>query len=84
MSNIIKVRLTENDHFVVTDPDTGIEHVYNNIIFHDPLRFIAPLSIQHFFYEEFPGKSECDCSAEVLERMLSITDTNCIKDEIRF
>ena len=82
MSNVIYVRLTENDHFVVTDPDTGIEHVYNSSIFHDP-RFIVDLSVKNFFCEAFPGKTECDCSAEALERMQSITEFNCLSDEIR-
>ena len=82
MSTIITVRLTENDHFLVTDPDTGIVHEYNSILFHDP-RFIVDLSIKNFFCEEFPGKTECECSAEALERMQSITEFNCLSDEIR-
>lgn len=82
MSTIIKVRLTETDHFVVTDPDTGIEHVYNSILFHDP-RFIVDLSVKNFFCEAFPGKTECECSLDALERIQQITQFNCISDEMR-
>lgn len=83
MSNIINVRLTENDQFAVTDPDTGIVHVYNSILFHDP-RFIVDLSVKNFFCEAFPGKTEWECSADALERIHSITDFNCLNDEVRF
>lgn len=82
MSNIIKVRLTENDHFVVTDPDTGKEQTFNSILFHDP-RFIVDLSVKNYFCEAFPGKTEWECSADALERIRSITDFNCINDEVR-
>ena len=83
MSNIINVRLTENDQFAVTDPDTEIIHEYNSILFHSPC-FIVMSSIQNFFLEEFPGKTECNCSADALKRMQSIVDFNCINDEVRF
>ena len=83
MSNVITVRLTENDQFLVIDPDTGIMHEYHSILFHTP-RFIVTSSIQNFFLEEFPGKTECECSAEALERMQSITEFNCLRDEVRF
>ena len=83
MSTIITVRLNENDHFWVTDPDTGIMHEYNSILFHSPC-FIVTNSILSFFYEEFPGKTECNCSADALKRMQSIVDFNCINDEVRF
>jgi len=82
MSNIIKVRLTENDHFVVTDPDTGKEQTFNSILFHAP-RFIVDLSVKNYFCEAFPGKTEWECSVDALERIHSITDFNCINDEVR-
>ena len=82
MSSIIKVRLTEKDHFEVTDPDTGTKKVFKSSIFHDP-RFIVDLSVKNFFFEAFPGKTECEFSADALKRIQDITDFNCISDEIR-
>lgn len=82
MSNIIKVRLTENDHFVVTDPDTGNERVFNSILIHEP-RFIVDASVKNFFCEHFPGKTEWECTAEALDRIRGITDFNCLADEVR-
>ena len=83
MTPIITVSYSAPDHFVVTDPDTGIQHVYSCIIFHNP-RFIVDISIKNFFLEEFPGKVECTCSADAIERMQSIADFNCLCDEVRF
>ncbi len=82
MSKIINVRLTENDRFAVTDPDTGIRHEYKSILFHDP-QFIVDRSVMNFFCEQFPGKTKCKVSADALERIRNITDFNCISDEIR-
>jgi len=83
MSNIIKVRLTPDDNFVVTDPDTGEEKVFESTILHSP-QFIVDLSVKRFFCESFHGKTEWNCSADALERIKSITDFNCISDEVRY
>lgn len=83
MSNIVKVRLTENDQFVVTDPDTGREQTFSSIQIHSS-SFIVDLSVLKFFCEAFQGKTECECSVDALERIRGITDFNCLVDEVRF
>lgn len=82
MSNIVKVRLTQNDQFVVTDPVTGIEKVVSSSVLHAP-NFITTSSVKHFLCEEF-GAADWDCSADALERIRGITDFNTLNDEVRF
>ena len=83
MSNIIKVRLNENDHFVVTDPDTDFQQVFSSALIHDP-RFIVASAVKQFFCESFPGKTEWECSLDARDRIQCITDFNCISDELRW
>ena len=83
MSNIIKVRLTKEDKFVVTDPDTGSEKVFRSGVLHTP-DFIVPSIVKDFFCGKFPGKTSCLCSEDALDRIRSICDFNCISDEIRY
>lgn len=84
MSNIIKVRLTPEDDFVVSDPDTGVEKVFESTVLHST-QFIVDLSVKRFFCNAFgPEKAEWECSTDALERIKSITDFNCISDEVRY
>ena len=83
MSNIINVCMTAPDHFVVTDPDTGLQKVFSSVLIHGP-RFIVDTAVKHFFCEEFPGKTDWECSLDARDRIRCITDFNCISDEIRW
>lgn len=82
MSPNIIVRLTESDHFVAVDPDTGTEKVFQSIVFHDP-RFIVDTSIMNHMLNAFSGKTECYCSADAFDRMRNIAEFNCLTDEVR-
>ena len=82
-NNIIKVRLTENDNFEVTDLDTGSLKIFSASVLHDP-QFIVDISVKTFFCEAFPGKTEWDISSDALDRIRGICDFNCISDEIRW
>ena len=74
----------DHDKFVVCDPDTGKTQTFNSAELHDPLRFIGFESVKNFFCEAFPGKTEWICDKESMTRIESITDFNCLSDEVTF
>ena len=84
MSSTIHVRLNQDDNFVVRDPDTGEEKVLESTTLHSS-QFIVDLSVKRFFCNAFgPHKDDWVCTDEALERIQSITDFNCISDEVRY
>lgn len=74
-SNIIKVSLTEDDVFVLVDPDTGKTiRIMSKALINK--RYFVDAAIEHHFLEQFPGKTECDCSPEAAACIKSIADWN--------
>lgn len=82
MSNIIKVQLTKNDQFAVTDLATSRMKVFSSSVLHTPT-FITTSSVKDYFCGEFSA-TDWDCSADALDRISQITDFNSLTDEVRF
>ena len=74
-TNTITVTLIEGDVFSLVDPDTGktVRIMSKALI---GKRYFVDAAIEHHFLEQFPGKTECDCSPEATACIKSIADWN--------